>query len=599
MKKEVYFNNIRKEILNNLNQCESEILIAVAWFTDKLIIDKLNSLIKQGIKVEIIIYDNHVNKKELFKELYYSNAKIYLSKKLMHNKFCIIDKKTIINGSYNWTINATSNDENIEITYNDFDYARKFIIQFNEIIKSCISIDNFFEYSLSSIEKLYNQFKIEYAAWDKYSFPYFINGTKFNVTEINNKSKIIKYFYFVKNQNEAEKIIWYKYILESTYSLNEILDIQKESIQLPIKFNFVHVNNWDSNAVAVFNQHNNIVEKHDNSYNSLNKRHYIYSIDNDGKPVSEQFLFTYKLNDGLFINHMDKPYFITNKLNKYFIKHSVARILMNSSLLCINDSLYYGIINFENNLIVPFKFNNYVREHIETINDIRIDKIEYIDFIEYPILIKTQSRIFTPNYRNSNKLLEHIVHRYSLVDFNLIYKNKIAGKTNENDQVFFFLSESDYKYEIFYNAIKSLLEEQYKVSINAFERLKQDYQEGQNNSFYLTIKNFKKQQDLEKYLLEEKNKTVEKKDACYVATMVYQDYDHPKVLVLRKFRDNILNKSRVGKKLIFIYYAFSPKFVKIAKNSYFLTLISKILINITLIIIKSTQLAVNILTRLI
>jgi hypothetical protein len=29
---------------------------------------------------------------------------------------------------------------------------------------------------------------------------------------------------------------------------------------------------------------------------------------------------------------------------------------------------------------------------------------------------------------------------------------------------------------------------------------------------------------------------------CYVATMVYGDYNHPSVIHLRKFRDNKLNK---------------------------------------------------------
>ena len=33
----------------------------------------------------------------------------------MHNKFCIIDMKTVISGGYNWTNKAQYNDESIEI----------------------------------------------------------------------------------------------------------------------------------------------------------------------------------------------------------------------------------------------------------------------------------------------------------------------------------------------------------------------------------------------------------------------------------------------------------------------------------------------------
>ena len=48
---------------------------------------------------------------------------------------------------------------------------------------------------------------------------------------------------------------------------------------------------------------------------------------------------------------------------------------------------------------------------------------------------------------------------------------------------------------------------------------------------------------------------------CYIATMAYGDYDHPQVLVLRQFRDNVLDKSIFGRLFIRIYYHFSPKLV--------------------------------------
>ena len=39
-------------------------------------------------------------------------------------------------------------------------------------------------------------------------------------------------------------------------------------------------------------------------------------------------------------------------------------------------------------------------------------------------------------------------------------------------------------------------------------------------------------------------------DGCYIATMVYGDYDHPQVMVLRDFRDNYLDKRSWGKQFI-------------------------------------------------
>ena len=48
----------------------------------------------------------------------------------MHNKYCVIDLKTIINGSYNWTLAANYNQENIQITKSRRlaeEFASKFI----------------------------------------------------------------------------------------------------------------------------------------------------------------------------------------------------------------------------------------------------------------------------------------------------------------------------------------------------------------------------------------------------------------------------------------------------------------------------------------
>jgi hypothetical protein len=48
---------------------------------------------------------------------------------------------------------------------------------------------------------------------------------------------------------------------------------------------------------------------------------------------------------------------------------------------------------------------------------------------------------------------------------------------------------------------------------------------------------------------------------CYVATMVYGDYDAPEVMVLRKFRDETLARSKAGRAFIKWYYGWSPGFV--------------------------------------
>jgi hypothetical protein len=54
--------------------------------------------------------------------------------------------------------------------------------------------------------------------------------------------------------------------------------------------------------------------------------------------------------------------------------------------------------------------------------------------------------------------------------------------------------------------------------------------------------------------------------SCYIATMAYGDYDHPQVMVLRNFRDDVLDAFTLGKWFIKTYYKFSPKLVQLLKK---------------------------------
>lgn len=59
---------------------------------------------------------------------------------------------------------------------------------------------------------------------------------------------------------------------------------------------------------------------------------------------------------------------------------------------------------------------------------------------------------------------------------------------------------------------------------------------------------------------------------CYIATCVYGDYDSPKVMVLRNYRDYKLSKSICGRAFIKTYYKISPTLVKwFGNNKWFKT----------------------------
>jgi hypothetical protein len=73
---------------------------------------------------------------------------------------------------------------------------------------------------------------------------------------------------------------------------------------------------------------------------------------------------------------------------------------------------------------------------------------------------------------------------------------------------------------------------------------------------------------------------------CYIATMAYGDYDHPQVMILRQFRDEVLDKSSFGKWFIKIYYHYSPRLVEKLKNKQTINIIIRKTLNQFIKLIK-------------
>ncbi len=55
-------------------------------------------------------------------------------------------------------------------------------------------------------------------------------------------------------------------------------------------------------------------------------------------------------------------------------------------------------------------------------------------------------------------------------------------------------------------------------------------------------------------------------EGCYIATMAYGDYNHPQVKILRKYRDEILMQSQLGRLFVRVYYFTSPKLVSLLRG---------------------------------
>ena len=93
---------------------------------------------QEGVNVRPIVLDDEINKKYGFKyEDYFETKRAQPKgtfKNIMHHKFCVIDLKTVVHGSYNWTNKARWNKETISIDVSR-ELAEKFAAEFIEVMK--------------------------------------------------------------------------------------------------------------------------------------------------------------------------------------------------------------------------------------------------------------------------------------------------------------------------------------------------------------------------------------------------------------------------------------------------------------------------------
>ena len=132
----VHFKQIQSQILSELDKARFVIYVAVAWFTDPVLFEKLLEKRDQGVIVQILIIDDEINAGAglPFKGNFFFRRipPTGYFKNIQHHKFCVIDLETVINGSYNWTTKAKFNEENITVSA-DRELAKSFAQRFIDI----------------------------------------------------------------------------------------------------------------------------------------------------------------------------------------------------------------------------------------------------------------------------------------------------------------------------------------------------------------------------------------------------------------------------------------------------------------------------------
>lgn len=134
---------IKQRIISEINNATQSIYLAMAYFTDREIAMAIVGAKNRNVLVDIILSSNIQNDTV---KLMLKGANIIVhafetgdARGIMHHKFCLIDNKITINGSYNYSINASNNNvENIHVSDDPSTYSQFF----SEFERLKYNIDN-------------------------------------------------------------------------------------------------------------------------------------------------------------------------------------------------------------------------------------------------------------------------------------------------------------------------------------------------------------------------------------------------------------------------------------------------------------------------
>ncbi len=137
-----------KTIIKEIRGAKSRIDIAMYSFTNKKLAKELKNAARRGVKIQII-FDSDQNLKSRYSQIgylaKYRNIQIFtLSGKRikdsenfgrMHIKMALIDNKTLIFGSANWTNSAFKRNYELIYIVKDYALAKKALKYFNRLLK--------------------------------------------------------------------------------------------------------------------------------------------------------------------------------------------------------------------------------------------------------------------------------------------------------------------------------------------------------------------------------------------------------------------------------------------------------------------------------
>lgn len=162
-------NTLQKQIIDLINSAQSNIRIAVSWFTDENILECLITK-TNNCNVSILLSSDELNllRHSQFRRLITNGANIRkigansaIDGNFMHNKYIVVDNKDAYGGSYNFTQNARSNYESFKKW--DISEVRTTINEFDSLMRRATG----FLHGVSNADEIVQKLKKKFAEEQK------------------------------------------------------------------------------------------------------------------------------------------------------------------------------------------------------------------------------------------------------------------------------------------------------------------------------------------------------------------------------------------------------------------------------------------------
>lgn len=417
MQTEAIFDNINKRIKTEIQLAKNTIYVAVAWFTDYILFHELEKKAKEGCKVFVLTSNDFINKQsKIDYDTFQENFKVFLfgdsKTKLIHHKFCVIDKHTVITGSYNWTHKAKSNEENVVITKGDSVLAEQFIGEFDKLLEQFNIKDNQVDYRkdldtiIKRLEIIKNFILIEETE---------------SINAITNKLKPYKelksILISIKQKEYSTVINQIQDFINSSKNENLILWIDEElvALKLELKNLEIQLNAYNNEKIELEKELLEFQHRHSLEVGSImseilklrkhkfrdNKKKF-KEAEKDEKQYNEQF-----------DEDKNKVHFDLNEQEKKELKIKFRK----ASILCHPDKVNDEMKDEAEKMFIELK-NAYDSNDINKVNDI-------INALENQSFFKSKSETVTENEK-----LKLAIQKIKL-QINSVLENIVEIKENE------------------------------------------------------------------------------------------------------------------------------------------------------------------------